>query len=127
MTTRQLPSTMSRLPCSRVFCILMVLAITVAGCARVDATRDFQRAAQVVSERTGAEDIYDPAADALAESKVRALLAETLTVDKAVRVALLNNKAFQGSFQSIGASRADVVQSGLLTNPSVTFMVRFPE
>src|SRR5262249_40599094 len=41
--------------------------------------------------------------------------------------ALLNNKAFQALFQSIGASRADVVQSGLLSNPTFGFTVRFPE
>ncbi|MCX5769785.1 MAG: TolC family protein, partial [Candidatus Hydrogenedentes bacterium] len=42
-------------------------------------------------------------------------------------VALLNNKWFQPQFQGIGVSRAELVQSGLLTNPKLMFSARFPE
>ncbi len=98
-----------------------------AGCARVEPRPDFQRAAGMVTEHTGVEDVYDPKAEALVETKVAALLTDGLTVDEAVRVALLNNRGFQALFQAIGASRADVVQSGLLSNPTLALSLRFPE
>ncbi|HKQ46861.1 MAG TPA: TolC family protein [Phycisphaerae bacterium] len=80
-----------------------------------------------MTERTGVEQVYDPSADAEVGQAVRALLEGGLTQDEAVRVALLNNKDFQSLFAELGASRADVVQSGLLTNPSLSLLVQFPE
>lgn len=56
-----------------------------------------------------------------------ALCAGELTVDDAVRVALLNNPAFQAGFAALGASRADVVQSALFTNPSLMWGWEFPD
>ncbi len=98
-----------------------------ASCAKVDAKHDFERAAQVITERTGSQDVYDPQTEEQIADRVDALIADGLTVDEAVHVALLNNRGFQSAFQQIGVSRADLVQSGLLTNPSVSLMSRFPE
>lgn len=97
------------------------------GCAEVNAGPDFKRTAAFVSERTGVEQSYDPAEADLVESRVNALLAGGLTVDEAVRVALLNNRGFQAIFETVGASRADVVQSGLLTNPSLSAALQLPD
>lgn len=103
------------------------LAFIATGCARVTPEGDFQNASRFVTQRTGADQIYDPAAEAKAEQDVAALLEGGLTQDEAVRVALLNNKDFQSLFAALGASRADVVQSGLLTNPSFSLITQFPE
>ncbi len=97
------------------------------GCAAVDPAQDFRRASQSVTERTGTPDVYEPSADALVKDKLDALLADGLTVDEAVRLALLKSPALQSAFQEIGASRADLVQAGLLTNPSFSLVAQFPE
>ncbi len=97
------------------------------GCVKVDAQRDFQDASRQIAERTGASTAYDPADEDLTQSRVQSLLEDGLTIDEAVSVALLNNPAFQADFVAIGASRADVVQSELFTNPNLFFSVRFPE
>ena len=47
-------------------------------------------------------------------------------VAEAIQVCLLNNPGLQAAFLDIGMARADVVQSGLLSNPSLTALVRFP-
>lgn len=99
----------------------------IPGCASVDAQPDFRQASHLISEHTGVDDAYDPATENLIDGKVDDLLADGLTVDEAVRVTLLNNRAFQALFQTVGASRADVVQSGLLSNPSVSLLTQFPE
>lgn len=107
--------------------LLIAFVAAGSGCASVDPRTDFAQAAARAKERLGVEDVYDPTAESLIEQKVSALLADGLTVDEAVSVALINNRSFQALFQAIGASRAEVVQSGLLTNPSVTIGARFPE
>ena len=103
------------------------LSLMTAGCATVNPKPDYQRAAGIITERTGVAELYDPEAESLIEQRVAALLAHGLTKDEAVEVALLNNRAFQAAFQEIGVSRAEVVQSSLPSNPTLGLSVRFPE
>lgn len=98
-----------------------------AGCAHVNPQPDFERTTSGIRDRLAIDDVYDPTVEAQIEGKVGALLADGVTADEAVTIALLNNRGFQARFQSIGVSRADVVQSGLLTNPSLLIGARFPE
>lgn len=107
------------------FSIIGVALCLTAGCA-VKPGADYRQAAGIISERTGSAEVYDPQADELVQQKVDALLADGLTVDEAVAVALLNNRQFQAAFHNIGVSRADLVQSGLFVNPSMNFMGRLP-
>lgn len=58
------------------------------------------------------------------QSQVNALLLDGITAYEAVRIALLNNKAFQSQFQDIGVSRSELVKSALFTNPSLSFSAR---
>lgn len=51
-------------------------------------------------------------------------LADGLTEDEAVSMALWNNAAFQEALTEIGFTRADLVQAGQITNPTLT--VLFP-
>ncbi|MCB9853310.1 MAG: TolC family protein [Phycisphaerales bacterium] len=107
--------------------ILCAASLTIAACAKVEPQRDFQSTADRIKDRLAVDDVFDPAAEALVEQRVRSMLVGGLTVDEAVNVALLKNRSFQALFQAIGVSRADVVQSGLLTNPSIGLTARFPE
>ena len=61
-----------------------------------------------------------PEEQAIIDRQVVQLLQRPLSVDDAVQIALLNNGALQGSFQELGISEADLVQSGRLPNPRFT-------
>jgi cobalt-zinc-cadmium efflux system outer membrane protein len=104
----------------------LAVLLVAAGCASVKPEPDYRRAAASIRERTGAEQVYDPQADGEVRARVAALLDGGLSVDEAVNVAFLNNAAFQSHFLEIGASRADVVQSGLLQNPVLAISGRMP-
>ncbi|MEK6642854.1 MAG: TolC family protein [Planctomycetota bacterium] len=80
-----------------------------------------------MSERTGVVETYDPSIDGLVVKKVSALIRDGVTVDETVQIAFLNHRGFQSLFHVIGASRADVVQSGLMRSPALSLSVRFPE
>ncbi len=97
------------------------------GCARTDPRPDYQRAGDLIAERTGVQGAYLPQAEESANERVNELLDAGLSVDEAVRVALLNNPEFQAVVAEIGASRADVAQSALLTNPTFSLGLQFPE
>jgi len=117
-------------PCA--FRLLLLLAsaaqfIELAGCAQVDARPDFQSTADQIVDRLNVATVYDPEDEAAVEAQVRALLADGLTLDESVQVALLNHRGLQALFAALGASRADVVQAGLMSNPTLAFGLRFPE
>lgn len=104
-----------------------VLCAALGSCVAVDAKPDWNRTGDLIMERTGAEEVYDPGSEAVLEERISELLSEGATRDEAVQIALLNNKGLHAAFETIGASRSDVIQSGLLSNPNLSLSVRFPE
>jgi outer membrane protein, heavy metal efflux system len=101
--------------------------VAIGGCARVEPAQDYGRARDLIRQQTGNEAVYDPGDESVVQAKVEELLQGGLTVDKAVSLALLNSPAFQSLFLDIGASRADLVQSSLFINPTLSFGGLLPE
>jgi len=102
-------------------------AAMLTGCATVRPQADFEQTTTLISQRTGAVEVYDPSTEERVEQQVAAMLEDGLTIQEAVDVALLNNRGFQAVFQDIGVSRADVVQSSLFANPSLAMLLQLPE
>lgn len=106
---------------------LNILTIaTVSGCATVNPTADYALSGKYVSKATGYTTLYRPGEDETVAKKVDELLIGGVTADEAAQIALLNNRRLQAALFSVGISRADVVQSGLLSNPSLGASIRFP-
>jgi cobalt-zinc-cadmium efflux system outer membrane protein len=64
--------------------------------------------------------------DQAATNYINDLLAKPLTPDTATQIALLNNPTLQSHYESVGIAQADLVQAGLLPNPSVSLSAQFP-
>src|SRR5205809_350509 len=79
------------------------------GCT-VNPKPDFDRAGEKVRRATGQDDHYRPDDDDKIADRAQSLLAEGLTLDRAVTVALLNNRDLQAAWMQIGMARADFVQ-----------------
>ncbi len=58
---------------------------------------------------------------------VHRLLLAPLNANEAAQIALLNNPDLQATFEEIGISQADLVQAGLLKNPTFAGSWRFPD
>lgn len=88
----------------------------------------FDGVAHSVVERSGLRVEWgrDDAAAARIAEAVDALLAQELTQDSAVQVALLASPRLQAEYESLGVARADLVQAGLLANPVFSIEVRSP-
>lgn len=61
------------------------------------------------------------------EDDVLALLREPLTAERAVQVALVHNHRVRALQQRLGIARAELVQAGLLRNPTADIDARFVE
>jgi len=111
----------------KVSCPSLALLMVGVGCATVNPKPDYSRTRALIEQSTGAAEVYNPEEDGLTVDELSAWLSDGLTLEEAVRIALLNNRKLQAAFFDIGMARADWVQSGLLSNPTLGIGVMFPE
>lgn len=105
----------------------IALGLLTVGCAQVKPQADYERVDQNIHDVTGQVTSYRPGEETVAAEQVNLLLEGGLSLDDAVRLALLNNPSIQAGFFRVGMSRADFVQSGLFSNPSLAMSFAFPE
>lgn len=109
---------------------LAILAVTtgvLCGCATVNPRRDYDRTAERVEAATGYLLSYRPDDQARIEKQVQELLRDGLSADEAAQICLLNNRRLQAMLYDVGVARADVVQASLLSNPTLSVGLRFPD
>lgn len=118
---------MISLPRLLLFTLLSVLPLVAAGCAHIDARPDYDRAAELITVATGESEVLAADDDAARVETCEAMLKDGLILEEVVKLALLNNPAIRSEFLEIGVARADLVQSGLFSNPTFGLSVQFPE
>ena len=97
--------------------------LALSGCASFSKDGGFDQVDALTRERTGQSAAWhrtDADRD-VARGRVKELLAEPLTADSAVGIALLNNRSLQASFSQLGIAEADLVAAGRLPNPTFSF------
>jgi outer membrane protein TolC len=106
--------------------IVIVLFLFV-GCASVKTGQEWTRFQDIAKERTNQELLWEKSKEeeVAIQKKVNELLADGLSRQEAVRIALLNNRQLQSAFEEIGISKSDLVQAGLFSNPSLGAVFRF--
>jgi len=104
----------------------VVLTLALGACASVDPGPDYEQTEAVVSQATGVPEMFQPGEEEQAAERVTELMDGGLSAEEAVQVCLLNNREIQVLLFEIGVRRADAVQAGLLSNPSLGALVRFP-
>nr|WP_311530654.1 TolC family protein [uncultured Ralstonia sp.] len=104
---------------------LCALAATLllGGCATITQDSGFKTVADVARDRLGKDASWQrsPEARDSAAQRTRELLAQPLTMDNAVQIALLNNRGLQASYAELGLSEAALVQASRLPNPGFSF------
>jgi len=102
--------------------------IFASGCASVDLTGGFADVAANVDQRAGVKLFWNngTAADRAVRARLDELLQKDLTGERAMQIALLNNRNLQAVYSDLGVAQADLVQAGLLKNPLFDAAVTFP-
>lgn len=111
---------MSRLP------LCALLAVLLTGCT-VPKSAGFPDVKQLLVDR-GLRVHWNQggAEDRLVESHIAELLGRPLTVSTATEIGLLNNPKLQATYERLGVAQADLVQAGLLRNPSLSLGLSIP-
>jgi cobalt-zinc-cadmium efflux system outer membrane protein len=103
-------------------------ALAATGCASVSPKASFEDVSALVAARGGAPIHWDQGtpADAQVSAHIHELVTGTLTSEAAVEVALVRNQGLVATYEELGIAQADLVQAGLLRNPSFGARARFP-
>lgn len=97
----------------------VLCSLLFVGCASIPRTPGFTDVQQTVKERSGKRVAWyqGKKEDVRVDSVMNVFLKDTLMVDEAVQMALLNNHNLQAVYENLGITQAQVVQAGLLNNP----------
>lgn len=113
---------MNRFP----FCILVISSL-ISGCSKIPRADD-SFVACTVSNRINSKTEWRQGCcqDEQVLAFIEWAAATELTTETAIQIALLNNPKVQANFEEIGIAQADLVEAGLLSNPSFEIEVRYP-
>src|SRR5215467_3117507 len=101
---------------------LLVISL-VTGCASLSTDGGFGAVKNIAKERIGSEPLW-PRTDVEREAiqkTVRQILADPLSVDDAVHIALINNPGLQATYADLGIAETDLVEASWPRNPGFSF------
>lgn len=102
---------------------LTIPLLLLSACASFSSDGGFGAVQSLTKQRIG-HDVAWVKSDgqvATVDKTIGQLLVKPLSVDDAVSIALLNNKALQADYAELGISEAELVQAGRVSNPAFTF------
>ncbi len=105
----------------------LFLAIALPSCASMQKERGHDDVAKIVRHHTGYRTGWEHGTpeDRQITERVSTLMTSGLTRDRAVSIALINSPHLQATYESLNISQADLVQAGLISNPTVGGSVGF--
>ena len=103
--------------------VIALSLLALSGCATFSEDGGFTAVESEVRDRLGQEAKWLRSDEdrAASSAQVTELLANELTADSAMQVALLNNPMLQAEYANLGLQEAEVVQAGRLPNPGFSF------
>lgn len=109
-------------PSFKLLSVAAALPLALAGCVSPNPKAAFDDVDKLVAERSGhhLHWVRDDAERGELEARVRELLAEGLTAQRCVAIALLNNRALRAEFESVGVSQAELAQASRPRNPEIS-------
>lgn len=107
----------------RMILLVATVGLVPAGCARFSPDGGMTLVAVETGSILGKDvvKIQSEAQSAAVQARVAAIVARPLTVDAAVEIALLNNRALQAAYNELGISEAEMVEASLPPVPSLSF------
>jgi cobalt-zinc-cadmium efflux system outer membrane protein len=106
---------------------MFLLAAALTGCAGIP-EGDLQRHVTETLRQRGQHELgwnAEAPEERIVQERIGQLLAGELTAERAVIVALLNNRELRAIMARAEVARADVVQAGLLDNPAFGLKLRY--
>lgn len=100
--------------------------LILCGCASVQTDCEWSKVQEIIPID---EEIFwiESEEDAVSvDAMIQNALQNPLSQEEVIGIGLINNKELQSTFEEIGIGKADLIQAGLYTNPSLSVLLRFP-
>ena len=100
------------------------VGLLLCGCAPIEHAPELRQASDRLERASGLQPAWEP------EGGLREFQPDAegvVALEHALELALANNRALRADLERIGEAKADLVQAGLLSNPMLNLMLRFPE
>ncbi|HEY0141665.1 MAG TPA: TolC family protein [Thermoanaerobaculia bacterium] len=104
--------------------ILAALALT--ACVSVPRDAGVSEIGQALAQRGGPAVEWSAQPASADHERVASMLADELTADEAVAIAMVNSPRLQVTLAELGIARADLIEASTITNPVFEFEIRFP-
>ena len=106
--------------------ILALAACALTSCASVPRDAGTNEIQQALAQRGAPAVEWNAQPSATDDPRVVAMLADELTVDEAVAIAMVNSPRLQVTLAEVGIARADLIEASTISNPIFEFEIRFP-
>lgn len=108
----------------RTLVLLVSSTLVLGGCATFSKDGGLESVQQTTQQHIKQDVVWPKTAEEQAKvaDRVKELKQQRLNVDRAVQIALLNNKGLQASFYELGISEADLVQASRFPNPRFSML-----
>jgi len=106
-------------------CLSVIALVMFGGCSTISQQDIFSDLNQTTSLRgvSNLQWIKTQQEAASVHDSVNILLSSPLTQENAVRIALINNRLLQQTYEQIGISQSELVQAGLMSNPLLGYSI----
>jgi len=106
----------------------LLAALLAAGCASVPRDAGIGDVQKAVEEQSGQRISWSPEQpiEPPADERLRPLLTGELTADRAVEIALADNRDLLATLEGLGVARADLIAASTIRNPVFDGEIRFP-
>lgn len=105
------------------FAGIVLLATSCASVARDAGQNDVQEAVKL---RGAPAVAWNTSPQSSGDQRVRDMLADELTADEAVAIAMVNSPRLQVTLAELGIARADLIEASTISNPVFEFEIRYP-
>lgn len=106
---------------------IFVFSFLASGCSKIPPADD-HFVTCTVANRIGSKAEWRQGCyqDVQALAFIEEAVTNELTADIAIQIALLNNPKIQATFEELGIAQANLLEAGLLSNPSFEIEIRYP-
>lgn len=112
------------------FLLILIISILVSGCHHVSVRKEYHALVNKVQQTTTLKPLWvrqKSDHQELSREYIEQLLHTGLTRHQAVIIALQRDPRLQAAFEDLGVAKADLVQAGLFTNPSLQTVFDWPK
>lgn len=108
--------------------VAVLFVFGMSGCQQVDPAEQFKSVQTLDQLRSGKELVWEIDANdkGIIKTKIDKLMLEGITREEASSIAVLNNRMLQSAYEHLGLAASDVIEAGLLSNPTLDGTILFP-